>query len=73
MEEEENQFTGFMPMISNVNVSPASTMLSTQGDLIRANTINIVTKDGSNYVFSIDPSDLMRLVFLLFKVASEQA
>lgn len=71
--EEDNQFTGFMPMISNVNISPATTMLSTQGELVRANTINIVTKDGSNYVFSIDPHDLMRLVFLLFKVATEQA
>ncbi len=73
MEIEDNQFSGFMPMISNVNVSPAGTMLSTQGELVRANTIHIVTKDGGNYVFSIDPSDLMRLVFLLFKVVSDQA
>lgn len=68
---DKEDFSGFMPMISYVNVSEANVMLSTEGELVRAHTINIVTKDGSNYVFSMDPTDFMRLAFLIFKVASE--
>jgi hypothetical protein len=47
-------------------------MLSTEGELVRAHTVNIVTKNGDNYVFSMDPVDLMRLAFLVFKVAGQQ-
>lgn len=68
-EEQDNGFSGFMPMINYVNVSEAAVMLDTEGNLTRAHTFNIVTKDGDNYVFSMDPVDLMRLAFLLFKVA----
>jgi hypothetical protein len=46
-------------------------MLSTEGELVRAHTVNIVTKNGDNYVFSMDPVDLMRLAFLVFKVAAD--
>lgn len=71
MSDELNDgFTGFMPMISYVNVSEAYTMISTSGELVRAHSVNIVTKSGENYIFSMDPVDLMRLAFLLFKVAS---
>lgn len=68
--ENNSGFSGFMPMISNVNISEAATMISTEGDLVRAHTINIVTKNGDSFVFSMDPVDLMRLAFLVFKVAS---
>jgi hypothetical protein len=71
-EEKDQVFSGFMPMISYVNVSESATMLSTEGELVRAHTVNIVTKTGENYVFSMDPVDLMRLAFLLIKVASDQ-
>jgi hypothetical protein len=71
-EEKDQVFSGFMPMISYVNVSESTTMLSTEGELVRAHTVNIVTKTGDNYVFSMDQVDLMRLAFLLIKVASDQ-
>ena len=70
--EDINSFSGFMPMIDAVNISPAHSMITTEGHLVRAHTFNVVTKDGSNYVFSMDPVDLMRLAFLVFKVASDQ-
>jgi hypothetical protein len=71
-ENQTNEFSGFMPMISYVNVSESATMLSTEGELVRAHTVNVVTKTGDNYVFSMDPVDLMRLAFLLIKVAGDQ-
>lgn len=69
---QSNEFSGFMPMIDSINISPANTMITTEGNLVRAHTFNLITKDGSNYVFSMDPVDLMRLAFLVFKVASDQ-
>lgn len=71
-EDYNNDFSGFMPMIDAINISPAHSMITTEGHLVRAHTFNLVTKDGSNYVFSMDPVDLMRLAFLVFKVASDQ-
>lgn len=67
--EFDSGFSGFMPMIGQVNVSEAIQMLSTEGDLVKAHTIRITTKEGNEYVFSIDPSDLMRLTFLLLRIA----
>jgi len=71
-ESQINDFSGFMPMIDNINISPAHSMITTEGNLVRAHTFNLITKDGSNYVFSMDPVDLMRLAFLVFKIASDQ-
>jgi hypothetical protein len=70
-EELESNFSGFMPMIDSISITEATSMLSTEGDLIKAHTVNITTRGGENYVFSIDPVDLMRLAFLVFKVAGQ--
>lgn len=67
--EFDSGFSGFMPMIGQVNVSEPISMISTEGDLIKAHTITVTTKDGKEFVFSIDPNDLMRLTFLLLRVA----
>lgn len=66
----EDIFSGFMPMINSVNVSELTVMINNDGDLIKAHTIVIETKNGDKHVFSIDNVDLMRLAFLLFKVAT---
>ena len=68
-EEIENAFSGFMPMISHINFSEAISMIDTEGNLVKAHSVNIVTKNGDSYVFSMDPVDLMKLAFLLIKVA----
>lgn len=70
-EERQTGFDGFMPMISQVTISEADTMISTDGDLVKAHTVSITTKNGDSYIFSMDPVDLMRLSFLLLKIASQ--
>lgn len=67
----EEIFSGFMPMLSQVTVSEPTSMIATNGELIKAHTLNLVTKTGDSYLFSMDPNDLMRLAFLLLKVCSE--
>lgn len=63
-------FSGFMPMISAINISKESQMINTNGDLVNAHTISIKTYGGESFVFSIDNADLMRLFFLIMKVVN---
>jgi hypothetical protein len=68
----EETFSGFMPMISNINITPEISMINTEGDLLKAHTFSIMSRDGKEYVFSISGYDLMRLYFLITKVVSNQ-
>ena len=68
---EDNSFSGFMPRISQINLTRESSMLSTDGDLTKAHTFSIGTRDGHQHVFSITNNDLMRLFFLINKVVIE--
>jgi hypothetical protein len=68
---EESSFSGFMPMIEQINLTKETSMLSTEGDLIHAHTFTIKTRDGNVNVFSITNNDLMRLFFLINKVISD--
>jgi hypothetical protein len=68
---EEESFSGFMPMIEQINLTKETSMLSTEGDLTHAHTFTIKTRDGNVNVFSITNNDLMRLFFLINKVISD--
>ncbi len=68
----EETFSGFMPMISNINITPEMSMINTEGDLLKAHTFSIMSRDEKEYVFSISGYDLMRLYFLITKVVSNQ-
>ena len=68
---EHESFSGFMPMINQINLTKEMTMLSTDGDLTHAHTLSVVTRDGHEQVFSILNTDLMRLFFLINKVLLE--
>lgn len=71
MDQEEEVFSGFMPMVGQIKLSKETTMLGSQGELVKAHGMTVVTKDGSEYVFSIDSSDLMRLFFLTMRVLGD--
>jgi hypothetical protein len=67
---EENQFSGFMPMIGQVHLTQEMPMIDTEGGLVTAHTLTLTSKDGKEFVFSISNHDLMRLSFLIHKVIS---
>ena len=69
--DQEESFSGFMPMIEQINLTKETSMLSTDGDLTHAHTFTNKTRDGNVNVFSIMNTDLMRLFFLINKVISE--
>lgn len=64
----EEAFSGFMPMISQINLTQEMTMIDTEGHLVNAHTVTITTKNGQEFVFSINSYDLMRLSFLINKI-----
>lgn len=49
---EENSFDGFMPMIDGVNLTPSISMINTQGDLIKAHSVKITTREGVDFIRS---------------------
>lgn len=67
----ENQgYSGYMPMVNQVNISPAIEMINTEGELIHAHSFAVTTRENKDFVFSISQKDLVRLYFLLHKVLS---
>jgi hypothetical protein len=71
-DETEDLFSGFMPMIKQINITKEIAMINTDGDLISGHTITIKTGDGSDHVFSISNADLMRLCFLTMKIIQSE-
>jgi hypothetical protein len=67
MSENQN-YSGYMPMVNQVNISPSIEMINTDGKLIHAHSFVIQTRENKDFVFSIAERDLVRLYFLLHKV-----
>jgi len=65
---EERSYSGYMPMIKQVNVSQVMEMINTEGELIHAHSLTVNTRENKDFVFSITQKDLVRLYFLLHKV-----
>jgi hypothetical protein len=65
---EEQSFSGFMPMISQISSSTENTMMNTEGEIMKAHEFKVTTRDNKDYVFSIENVDLMRLYFLIMKI-----
>jgi hypothetical protein len=65
-------FSGFMPMIHQINITKETPMINTEGEIVTAHTFKVQTKDGLDHVFSISNYDLMRLSFLIQKVITNE-
>jgi hypothetical protein len=63
----DNSFSGFMPMVSNITVGQLTAMINTGGELVEAHSITVKVVDGTDYVFSITAENLMKLYFLIPK------
>ena len=65
--EDNGIFDGFMPAISDVSISKPTTSITSNGDLVNVHCVTIKANE-KEYVFSIQPNDLQKLCFLIFKV-----
>jgi hypothetical protein len=72
MTDDLSGFSGFMPMIQQIDITEEMTMINTEGDLVSAHTFAVRCVDGTSQVFSISNTDLMRLFFLVGKVINNR-
>lgn len=70
MSENQN-YSGYMPMVKQINVSQVMEMINTEGELIHAHSFAVNTREDKDFVFSISQQDLVKLYFLLHKVLSD--
>jgi len=66
--DDSNVFDGFMPSIIDISISKPTSSITTTGDLTSVHCITITTADKKQYVFSMAPTDMYKLYFLLQKV-----
>jgi len=63
---DDGIFDGFMPAITDISISKPTASITSNGDLINVHCVTIKTMD-NEHVFSIQPSDLQKLYFLVLK------
>ncbi len=61
-------FSGFMPAVKNIEITPPTSMITTEGGLISGHIFKVTFGDGSETVFSASDDQLQRLFFLILKV-----
>jgi len=63
-------FDGFMPSLHNMEISPSTSMITTDGDVIDGHTVKISLGDGSEVFFSCTEDVLQKIFFLILKTLS---
>jgi hypothetical protein len=67
---EASGFDGFMPSLHNLEISPPTSMITTDGDVIDGYTVKLTLGDGSEVFFSCTEDILQRIFFLILKTLS---
>ena len=62
-------FDGFMPLINDVVISGKTASITSDGELVDVYCLTLKTQE-KDYIFSMVPSDMHKLYFLLMKVLS---
>lgn len=66
----EFEFSGFMPALKNIEVTPPTSMITTEGGLVNGHIIKLTFGDNSEVVFSTSDEQLKNLFFLILKVVN---
>jgi hypothetical protein len=66
----EFDFAGFMPAVKNIEITPSTSMITTEGGLINGHIFKITFGDGSQSLFSVSDEQLQKLFFLILKVVN---
>jgi hypothetical protein len=61
-------FSGFMPAVKNIEITPPTSMITTEGGLISGHILKVTFGDDSEVVFSASDDQLKNLFFLILKV-----
>lgn len=68
---EDMTFAGFMPAIKNIEITPPTSMITTEGGLISGHVIKLTFCDDKEIIFSTTEDQLQKLFFLILKAINK--
>lgn len=63
-------FSGFMLALQDIEITPPTSMITTEGGLIDGHIVKLTFGDGSETFFSAQNQQLQKLFFLILKVVN---
>ena len=60
-------FAGFMPAIKNIEITPPTSMITTDGGLISGHVLKLTFANNQEIIFSATEEQLQKLFFLILK------
>ena len=61
-------FSGFMPAMKNIEITNQTSMITTDGSLIKGHIIKIILGDNQEIILSTTEDQLQKLFFLILKI-----
>jgi hypothetical protein len=68
---DDMTFAGFMPAIKNIEITPPTSMITTEGSLINGHVIKLTFGDDKEVIFSTTEDQLQKLFFLILKTINK--
>lgn len=65
---EEFDFSGFMPALKNIEITPPTSMITTEGGLLNGHVIKVTFGNEEEIVFSASEEQLQKMFFLILKI-----
>jgi hypothetical protein len=68
---DDMTFAGFMPAIKNIEITPSTSMITTEGSLINGHVVKLTFGDDKEVIFSTTEDQLQKLFFLILKTINK--
>jgi hypothetical protein len=65
---EEFDFSGFMPALKNIEITPSTSMITTEGGIMTGHIIKVTLGNDEEVVFSVGEDQLQKMFFLILKI-----
>jgi hypothetical protein len=65
---EEFDFSGFMPALKNIEITPSTSMITTEGGIMTGHIIKVTLGNDEEVVFSVGEDQLQKIFFLILKI-----
>ena len=64
---DDMTFAGFMPAVKNIEITPPTAMITTEGGLINGHVLKLTFVNNQEVIFSVTEDQLQKLFFLILK------
>ena len=65
---EDFDFSGFMPALKNIEITPSTSMITTEGGIMTGHIIKVTLGNDEEVVFSVGEDQLQKMFFLILKI-----